>query len=325
MTLTNRNVLAIIQCVFYVPATVVSLFLCIRHCCRGRRAQIAWIFLYLYCHVRVAEAALGLATIGTASVAVYATSILFSLIGVPFLLLTAYGLLNRVYINLAKNYPTRIKGWYVKILQFPFTAAIILCARGASGSTADASNGGDYRPQILTQVGIVLCAIGFVVMLILTGAIFRRQSHAELDERRLLNIVIISLPFLVIRMLYTVLVTFWNRDLFKSYEGDVLVEGLMAVLPEMVVVVIYTIEGFTLERLPKDIRKKKNKKCWRRNHGWPSAPEVLDDVSITRKDSEQGWKGIDDKSSGLSRSSTRVDSQQGWKDIDDESSGKSPV
>jgi hypothetical protein len=302
MTLTNRNVLSIIQCVFYVPATVLSLLLCIRHCCRGRQAQIAWIFLYLYCHVRVAEAALGLATIGTSSVAVYATSILFSLIGVPFLLLTAYGLLNRVYINLAKNYPTRIKGWHIKILQFPFTAAIALCARGASSSTADASNSGDYEPQILTKAGLALCAIAFVVMLILTGAIFRRESHVELNDQRLLNIVIVSLPLLLVRMLYTVLVTFWNRDLFKSYEGDVLVEGLMAVLPEMVVVVIYTIEGFNLERLPKDIRKKKkNKKCCRRKGSWPSAPEVLDDVSITRKDSEQGWKDIDDKSSGISR------------------------
>ncbi|KAE9363244.1 hypothetical protein N431DRAFT_390915, partial [Stipitochalara longipes BDJ] len=252
MNLTNRNVLSIIECVFYVPTTIASLFLCIRHCCRGGRAQIAWIFLYLYCHVRVAEAALGLATISTSSVAVYTTSILFSLIGVPLLLLTAFGLLNRIYINLAKNYPTRIKGWYIKILQVPFTAAIVLCARGASGSTADASDGGSYRPQILTQVGIGLCTVGFVVVVILTGTMLRRQSHAEPNERRLLNTVILSLPFLSIRMIYTLLITFWDRNLFKSYEGDVLVIGLMAVLPEMVVVVIYIIEGFTLERLPKD-------------------------------------------------------------------------
>ena len=301
MTLTNRNVLSVIQCVFYIPATIFSLFLVIRHCCRGDRAQIAWIFLYLYCHVRVAEAALGLATIGTSSVAVYATSILFSLIGLPLLLLTAFGLLNRVYINIAKNYPTRIKGWYIRILQFSFTAAIVLCARGASGSTTNASEGGDYRPQILTQVGIGICGTGFVVMLILTGAMLRRKSHLELDERRLFTNVMISLPFLSIRMLYAALITFWNRDLFKSYEGNVLVLGIMAVLPEMVVVIIYTVEGFTLERLPKDIRKKNNKKCCKRNRGWPSAPEISDGVSATRVETEEGWKDIDVQSSGITR------------------------
>jgi hypothetical protein len=242
---------------------------------------------------------LGLATLGTSSVAVYATSILFSLIGFPCLLLTTYGLLNRAYINLAKNYPTRIKGWYVKLLQAPFTVSIILCARGASGSTANASEGQNYQPQIVTQVGIGICTFGFVVMLILTGFMLGRQSHAEPNERRILNTVIVSIPFLLIRMLYTALVTFWNKGLFKSYEGDVLVIGLMAVLPEMFVVVISMIEGFKLERLPKDIRKKKNRKCRRRNGGWPSAPEVLDDVSVTRTDSELGWKDLDKKSSDV--------------------------
>jgi hypothetical protein len=149
MAITGRNILSIVECVFYAPATILSLFLCIRHCCRGERAQIAWIFLYLYCHIRVAEAVLGLATITFPSVAVYGTSILFSLIGVPTLLLTTFGLLNRVHINLAKNFPTRMKAGVFSLLQIPFEAAIPLCVKGASNSTADLSNGGTYQPCAL--------------------------------------------------------------------------------------------------------------------------------------------------------------------------------
>jgi hypothetical protein len=225
MTLTSRNVLSIIECIFYAPATVLSLFLCIRHCCRGQRSQIAWVFLYIYCHIRVAEAALGLATITFPSVALYGTSILFSLIGVPALLLAAFRLLNRVYINLAKNHPTRIKPWYFSLLQIPFQAAIGICAKGASNSTADASDGTIYRPQTWTKVGIMLCVVGFMVMVILTRAMHRRQSHAEINERRLLNSVTLSSPFLFIRMSYTVLVTFVNRGLFESYRGECLCRG----------------------------------------------------------------------------------------------------
>lgn len=319
MTLTNRNILSIVQCVFYAPTTILSLFLCIRHCCRGERAQIAWIFFYMYCHVRVAEAALGLATITYPSGAVYGTSILFSLIGVPMLLLTAFGLLRRVQMNLNKNFPASIKAGYFTLLQIPFQAAIPIVARGASNSTADLSNIGVFTPQVLTKLGIVLCVVGFVVMVILTLAILRRQSHTGPSEQKLLYTVVLSLPFLFIRMIYTTLTTFMNEGLFQSADGDVLVIGLMVLLPEMAVSVMYMVQGFTLPRMEKDKRKEK-KKCRRgkKRSGWPSETILLDDASITRTNSEDGWKDID-------APITKVDSTKSWKDIDDGISGISHV
>ncbi len=77
-----------------------------------------------------------------------------------------------------------------------------------------------------------------------------------------------------------------------------LVIGLMAVLPEMIVFVLYVVEGFMMPRLGKD-------KCKKRKgggkSGWPSGPELLDDISITKTDSELGWKDADDGSSRISR------------------------
>jgi hypothetical protein len=241
---------------------------------------------------------LGLATFTFPSVALYGTSILFSLIGVPALLLATFGLLDRVYINLAKNHPTRIKPWYFSLLQIPFQAAIGICAKGVSNSTADASDGTIYRPQTWTKVGITLCVVGFMVMVILTGAMLRRQSHAEINERRLLNSVTLSMPFLFIRMSYTVLAIFMNRGLFESYERNVLVVGMVSVVPEMVVGIIYMVEGFILEKLPKDARKEN---CRRKKGGWPCQTERLDDSSNTRTGSKQSWKDLDDGSSGISR------------------------
>jgi uncharacterized membrane protein (DUF485 family) len=144
----------------------------------------------------------------------------------------------------------------------------------------------------------MLCVVGFMVMIILTGAIHRRQSHAEINERRLLNSVTLSLPFLFIRMSYTVLVTFVNRGLFESYEGNVFVVGMMSAVPEMVVVIIYMVEGFILEKHPKDARKEN---CRRKKGGWPCQTERLGDSSITRTGSTQSWKDLDDGSSGISR------------------------
>jgi hypothetical protein len=78
----------------------------------------------------------------------------------------------------------------------------------------------------------------------------------------------------------------------------------MSVLPEVIVVTIYMVEGFRLERLPKDQRCKKSRK----RIGWPSgvAPgqELLDDnASASQPDSEaEVWKSIDYGSSGTSLS-----------------------
>lgn len=77
-----------------------------------------------------------------------------------------------------------------------------------------------------------------------------------------------------------------------------LVIGLMAVLPEMIVVVLYVVEGFMMPRLEKDKWKKSR---GGRKSGWPSGPELLDDISITKTDSELGWKDSDDGSSRISR------------------------
>lgn len=299
MALTNRNILSIVELVFYAPLTVLSLFLTIRHCCRGQRSQITWIFLYLYTHIRVVEAALELATIRSSSSALYGTSILFSIIGVPMILLTTFGLLNRIFFILSRDmiYSTRVKDWYFGLLQIPFEAAIPLCANGASHSTADLWNGAAYSPQILTKIGVVLCVVGFVVMVFLAWCMLRAQSYMEGNEKRLMQILAISLPFLCMRLLYTVLVTFFNSGVFKTWDGNVIVMSLMAVLPEMVVVIIYTIEGFEMERLPKD--PKKEKKCGkgRKRDGWPEPRELLDGASLNQTDSEgQVWMTSDDRS-----------------------------
>lgn len=205
-------------------------------------------------------------------------------------------------IESAKNESWKgIRPWCLAILHVPFTAGIVLCARGASNSTANISNGNrPYHPQIITKVGVGLCVVGFLVMVLLTGVMLLWQAHTDSSSRRLLHVVTMSLPLLFIRLVYMVLVTFLNKWLFKSFEGNVKVIGLMAVAPEMVVVIIYVVEGFTLERLPKDVRREK---CRRKRGGWPSEPELLNDVSICRTstaDSEvQGWKDVDDRSSGI--------------------------
>ena len=69
-------------------------------------------------------------------------------------------------------------------------------------------------------------------------------------------------------MSYTVLAIFVNRGLFESYEGNVLVVGMVSVVPEMVVVIIYMVEGFILEKLPKDANKEN---CRRKKGGWRHA------------------------------------------------------
>lgn len=72
------------------------------------------------------------------------------------------------------------------------------------------------------------------------------HKSLEKGERRTLLAVAISAPFILVRILYSVLVWFAHNDNFSLFGGDVTVQLVMAVLEEVVVVVVCLGVGMTL-------------------------------------------------------------------------------
>lgn len=177
---------------------------------------------------------------------------------------------------------------------------VAVLAKGASNSTADMGDSGTYQTQTQTKLGVMGCVVGYAAMVAITGAMFWGKSHAEPTEERLLHAVTISLLLIFVRLLYAVLVTFWNSNVFESYNGNLIVLALMSVLPEIIVVIIYVVEGLTLPPLPQDQRTGKQKKqCRSQRFQWfyrnTHGAQLLDGESVVSgvRSGAQAWKDVD--------------------------------
>jgi hypothetical protein len=69
-------------------------------------------------------------------------------------------------------------------------------------------------------------------------------------EKQLLTAVAISLPILLIRVLYSMLSTFSNKIVFNPVIGSEYAELFMAAIEEMVVVLIYIWVGLKQDSVP---------------------------------------------------------------------------
>lgn len=68
-------------------------------------------------------------------------------------------------------------------------------------------------------------------------------------ERRVAFAVLMALPFILVRLVYSACVVFLHSHLFNLVNGSVVVNAVMAVVMEFVVVGIYLILGFFISTL----------------------------------------------------------------------------
>jgi hypothetical protein len=106
----------------------------------------------------------------------------------------------------------------------------------------------------MTKIGIILLVAVFAVVVLITAMFMFHRSHAEPGERRLINAIAASIPSILIRLIYVVLITFSHIQKFSVLQGSVVVFGCMAIMQELIVVIIYIGVGITL---PRKIKKSK--------------------------------------------------------------------
>ena len=82
------------------------------------------------------------------------------------------------------------------------------------------------------------------------SAVTRHFGHH--GEGVLIAAVGCSLPFILVRLVYSALAAFAHNSSFNIVTGSVTVMLAMAVLEEIAVVAIYTITGLKLEVIPKN-------------------------------------------------------------------------
>lgn len=133
----------------------------------------------------------------------------------------------------------------IQLAQLPAMIALILCIVGGIDE-ADTSASSIASGKKLFKAGIIIFLIVYILLLILVVITMKDFRNAPHVERRIYFAVAAALPFLAVRLLWSLLSVFSNNKEFAMFGGKPAIQLCMAVLEEFVVVCIYTTVGLTI-------------------------------------------------------------------------------
>lgn len=102
-----------------------------------------------------------------------------------------------------------------------------------------------------TKIGVVLFFVAWLGLCLLLAIIATRISSVEQGEKRIVLAVAVSVPFIFVRILYSLLGSFAKDKKFSSISGSVVLNVAMALIEEFVIVAVLLGTGLTLRVLPK--------------------------------------------------------------------------
>lgn len=251
MGLSSHNGLAIAEVVIYAPLVVLSFALCIRH---SFRIFVGWLFLFLFCAIRIAGAALNLASINKPkTIAFHTTPVELFSVGQVVLIYSTLGLLARVANGINKVRNTGVRGIYIQCLRLPLIAGIILVIIGTDISAGNWITTGAYTINHLTKIGTVIIVAAFAIIVLVVLVFIPRRAEAERSDALLFDMILLSLPLILIRLVYSLLIAFVDDAAFNPLVGNAAAQGLLAVAEEVIVVILYIVAGFRIPKLPKNV------------------------------------------------------------------------
>ena len=130
-------------------------------------------------------------------------------------------------------------------LHIPNILALVLAIVGGTrlGSDSASKRSSGHK---FSQAGILIFLVVFVVyvgLCLFTSTAIRSVTN---KDKRMLYAVILALPFIFVRILYSMLAVFLtNQTTFTLVNGNAIAQLCMATIEEMIVVVLYLGVGIT--------------------------------------------------------------------------------
>jgi hypothetical protein len=250
---------AVWRLIFYTFALVCSILVSWRH---GFGKNSGWIYLSLFSALRIINSSAELATLSPSDNSkVESVAVITSFMGLSLLLLAALGLLSRmcvcfVMVKAQANSPdTR---WYsilqtpwnfifsfvvLKIVQTPAGIALVLCIIGATSTNTPK----DVDKQTTVQAGIAIYLVVYILLVLLTAGAGLAYRMTGRGEKKLLIIVALSLPILLVRVIYSMLSVFSHDNSFNPMTGSTTAQLFLSVIEEMIIVLMYIWAGLTIK------------------------------------------------------------------------------
>jgi uncharacterized membrane protein YhaH (DUF805 family) len=137
----------------------------------------------------------------------------------------------------------------LKVVQTPAAVGLILCIVGATSAATPAQ----IDDESTVKIGVILFLMVFVLLCILTSAAAIGCRRTQQGEFPLVRAVAFALPFILVRIIYTLITTFGHSPDFSlenTSTGAVTINLFMEVLEECAVVTIYLAIGVKLPSVP---------------------------------------------------------------------------
>ncbi|KAG8532313.1 uncharacterized protein KY384_003954 [Bacidia gigantensis] len=235
----SREAVAIAELVIYIPLLILATYVNIR---QGFSRQLGYLYLMIFCILRLGGAALTIVAVNnpTSKTDAAWASVLGS-IGLSPLLLAEMGMLDRICKSIEG------RNWQVKILRLLHIPAIIGLIVGIVGGTKlqypdKASTGLDYLKA--GSILFLLTYLGVVAMAVLTLPAF---PHFHRSEKAVFAAMLAALPFLAVRILYSLLASFVNNGSFSITKGNIFVQLGMAIIMELFTALFLIAAGLIAE------------------------------------------------------------------------------
>ncbi|KAI0841775.1 hypothetical protein F5Y06DRAFT_260402 [Hypoxylon sp. FL0890] len=249
MALNERDNISIVQIIVYVPALVLALWLAIRH---GFGRNAGWYYMIVFSLARIIGASLQLATISDpTNIGLHIGAITLQTIGLSPLIMVQTALIGRALGSIRKETTSFVTEKRLRLVQLVALVGLILGIIGGTQSGEDFGKTGTYTISSLSKDGMGLTIAAYALLVLTTIVVASQQAHVEPGEKRLLLAVGASLPFILVRLIYSAESVFGNNPSFSQSTGDVNIQLGMAVIMEMIVVFIVEGIGMTLKKLPK--------------------------------------------------------------------------
>jgi hypothetical protein len=130
----------------------------------------------------------------------------------------------------------------IQIITLPTTIALILCiAGGIDEAGTEVSKG-----KNLTKVGIAIFLIVYILLFALSVITMKDVGNAPREEKRIYIVILIALPLIAVRLLWSILSAFGHSSDFSLNSPKPLIQFFMGTLEEFIVVVCYTTVGLII-------------------------------------------------------------------------------
>ncbi|KAK2763921.1 hypothetical protein FQN54_009540 [Arachnomyces sp. PD_36] len=229
MGLSPHQILSIVVIICFVPAAAIAGWLCIA---RGIGHHWGWLYLLVLALARVVGCSLQIAAGETGIEGLFDAAVVLSSSGLMALILVMLEIIHRVKQRWLTTDPIPLLLW--RVLHWSQWAAFILSII----ATADSNDG-------LWKAAVILMAVMFAGQTFIS-IVFSLQIKQLLGYHdRVIIILLSSIPFLMVRVLYAILHVFvTSGSVFGGERPNVVAVALMQYLMEFIAVAMYLAAGF---------------------------------------------------------------------------------